>query len=164
VPLQQQITSVIHQRSKRLVSAVLAMTCVPMVSARQDPARLSVKSPLVTVVGCAATTAQPHLWSLTHAGERSASPTAGITSLEAQDLKIKSLGRATYQLIGVADFVDVDTARRIGVRDKILSPSRMNTTGRLVDGHKVAVRGLYIEAQPPRINLTSVVDLGGECP
>ena len=74
------------------------------------------------------------------------------------------LGRDTYRLIGVADFVDVATARQIGERGKILTPSRVNTTGMLVDGSKVAVKGLYIDANPPRINLTSVVNLGGTCP
>jgi len=31
-------------------------------------------------------------------------------------------------------------------------------------GHRVAVKGLYIEGVPARINLTSVVDLGAACP
>ena len=34
----------------------------------------------------------------------------------------------------------------------------------LVAGHRVAVKGLYIEGVPARINLTSVVDLGAGCP
>ena len=40
----------------------------------------------------------------------------------------------------------------------------MNATGMLASGHKVAVKGLYIEGVPARINLTSVVDLGSRCP
>ena len=39
-----------------------------------------------------------------------------------------------------------------------------NTTATLVHGHRVAVKGLYIEGTPARINLTSVVDLGPSCP
>lgn len=73
-------------------------------------------------------------------------------------------GRETYHLIGVADFVTAEESRRIGVRGKILSPSRVNSTGMLLSGHKVAVKGLYIDARPPRVNLTSVVDLGPMCP
>ena len=42
--------------------------------------------------------------------------------------------------------------------------SRVNATGMLVAGHRVAVKGLYIEGVPARINLTSVVDLGAGCP
>jgi hypothetical protein len=34
----------------------------------------------------------------------------------------------------------------------------------LVSGHRVAVKGLYIEGTPARINLTSVVDLASSCP
>jgi hypothetical protein len=40
----------------------------------------------------------------------------------------------------------------------------VNATGVLAAGHKIAVKGLYIQASPPRINLTSVVDLGRSCP
>lgn len=123
----------------------------------------AVKSPMVLLVGCAATTAEPHIWILSQAGERTLSPTAGITTAEKRDLQNRPLGRDTYQLLGVADFVDADTAQRIGVRSRILSRPRMNTTAMLASGHKVAVKGLYIDARPPRINLTSVADLGGTC-
>jgi hypothetical protein len=130
----------------------------------QEPARITVKSPVVTLVGCATTTVEPHIWALTHAGNPEPSPTVGFTSGEGNTLTKRSLGSATYQLIGVADFVDVETARRIGVRGKLLASSRMNTTGMLATGHKVAVKGLYIEGKPARINLTSVIDLGSACP
>ena len=130
-------------------------------SAQSDPA---VKSPLVLVVGCAAPSSQAHIWVLSHAGERSTAATLGISEAESRDLTKRSIGRASYHLIGVADFVDADASRRIGERGKLFSPSRVNVTGMLVSGHKVAVKGLYIDARPPRINLTSVVDLGHTCP
>jgi hypothetical protein len=130
----------------------------------QDRAAIAVKSPLVLVVGCAAATAEPHIWLLGRAGAPLASSTVGITVAEKQELPKRSLGQETYQLIGVADFVDVGTARRIGERGAIFSAERVNATGQLLNGNKVAVKGLYIEGRPPRINLTSVASLGGSCP
>jgi hypothetical protein len=119
-----------------------------------------VSAAIVAVVGCAAKTPAPHIWELARAGARVESTRAGITASERDQLAKQPLGHDTYQLIGVADFVDADTSRAIGDRSKILTPSRVNSTGALVSGHKVAVKGLLIEASPPRINLTSVVDLG----
>jgi len=119
---------------------------------------------VVLVSGCARKSAQPQIWELIQAGAATESPRVGITTEEKAQLGTRRLGQNTYQLIGVADFVDVETSRQIGVRGEILSPSRVNTTAMLVSGHRVAVKGLYIEGTPARINLTSVVDLGGGCP
>jgi hypothetical protein len=115
------------------------------------------------VVGCASKTSVPQIWDLTRAGARVESTRAGITTAEKDQVAKQPLGRDTYQLIGVADFVDAETSRTIGDRAKILTPRRVNATGMLVSGHKVAVKGLLIDASPVRINLTSVVDLGS-CP
>jgi hypothetical protein len=123
----------------------------------------SVCAAIVMVVGCASKTAAPHIWDLTRAGTRTESTRAGITTADKNQLAKQPLGRDTYQLIGVADFVDAETSRTIGDRANVLTPPRVNSTGMLVSGHKVAVKGLLIEASPPRINLTSVVDLGS-CP
>ena len=120
--------------------------------------------PIVLIVGCAAKTPQPHVWTLSHAGVREESSRPGIANEERDSVAKRPLGRDTYQLIGVADFVDRDTSRTIGVRGELLASSRVNATGLLADGHKVAVKGLYIAAAPPRVNLTSVVDLAAKCP
>jgi hypothetical protein len=144
----------------RLASALLVAW---LAGGGQSPSPLPLdkpKSPVVAVVGCAAASPEPHIWILSRAGARSESDHPGITSADRTALAERPLGPDTYQLIGVADFVDAETAARIGVRGKILSPSRMNTTGTLVRGHKVAVKGLLIVGPPQRINLTSVADLG----
>ena len=133
------------------------------VAAGQDGQRITVKTPVVTVVGCAATTAEPHIWALTRAGDVTPASSAGITTQEKPELQKRPIGRGSYHLIGVADFIDPEQARRIGLRAKLVPPTRMNTTAQLIDGHKVAVRGLYIEGKPARINLISVLDLGTEC-
>ena len=161
-----------HDTRTRRKAASLALTTY-VVLARlagsseswpQHPQSDSVKSPLVLVVGCAAPSSDAHIWILSYAGERTRSAAPGISAAESKDLTRRPIGRDTYHLIGVADFVGSEASRKIGERGKIFSPSRVNVTGMLVSGHKVAVKGLYIDARPPRINLTSVVDLGGACP
>src|SRR5262245_53559593 len=119
-----------------------------------------VSAAIVMAVGCAARTDSPAIWNLTRATATAESPRVGITTREKDQLAKQPLGQNIYQLIGVADFVDADTSRAIGDRGKILAPGRVNATGMLASGHKVAVKGLLIEATPPRINLTSVLDLG----
>jgi len=121
-------------------------------------------SPIIVVVGCALKGAQPHIWTLSRAGERAESSRLAIAADERQALATRPLGQDTYQLIGVAEFVDADTSRTIGDRRAVLQPSRVNATGMLAHGRKVGVKGLYIAATPPRINLTSVADLGVSCP
>ena len=145
-------------------TAVLAMVtavwpgstpAIPQSLSPQNP-----RAPLVMLVGCAAKTPQPHIWDLTRAGPRVESSRAGITTTEKSQFERQPLGRDAYQLIGVGDFVDAETSRTIGDRGRILTSSRVNATGMLASGHKVGVKGLFIDASPPRINLTSVVDLG----
>jgi len=122
------------------------------------------RSPVIEVVGCARPGDASHVWILSDAGERSESTRVAIAPEEKPQLSKRPLGHDRYQLIGVADFVDADAASQIGVRGQILSKARMNTTGMLAAGHRVAVKGLYIGASPPRINLMSVVDLAATCP
>jgi hypothetical protein len=122
------------------------------------------QSPLVLLVGCAERTSEPAVWTLSHAGGRTETPAPGITPQEREVAARRQLGESTYRLIGVADFVDVETSRQIGERSRLFTPARVNATGMLAAGHKVAVKGLYIEASPARVNLTSVADLASTCP
>ena len=140
--------------------AIGAWTAAPM-SAQPST---SAGTPVVLTVGCARPGAEPHIWDLTRAAPALQSPRPGITADEKLQLAARPLGQNHYQLIGVADFVDAEGSRNIGVRGEILSPARVNATGMLAAGHRVAVKGLYIEGVPARINLTSVVDLGAACP
>jgi len=119
--------------------------------------------PIVVVAGCARATATPGVWSLTAAGRPRESASAGITREERDLVAAEAPGDQQYVLVGVAEFVDAETSRRIGVRGQLLPASRVNATGMLVDRHDVAAKGLYLPGSPARINLTSVVDLGRTC-
>ena len=144
--------------------AAVTLVVVPAVTRANGQRPATAGTPVVLVVGCARQSARPYIWELTQAGAADESRRLGITTEEKAQLGTRRLGQNTYQLIGVADFVDVETSRQIGVRGEILAPSRVNTTAMLVSGHRVAVKGLYIDGTPARINLTSVVDLGRSCP
>ncbi len=115
---------------------------------------------LVLAMGCARATAEPHIWTLEKARPHVETSQPAITAAEKTQVATQPLGSSAYQLIGVADFVDAETARTIGARGAILPSGRVNTTGALAHWRKVAVKGLYIDGKPARINLTSVADLG----
>jgi hypothetical protein len=153
-----------NERARAFTCVAITLAVVPAATQTNGQRPATTGTPVVLVVGCARQSAQPHIWELTQAGAADESPRLGITTDEKAQLATRRLGQNTYQLIGVAEFVDVETSRQIGVRGEILAPSRVNTTAMLVSGHKVAVKGLYIEGTPARINLTSVVDLGPGCP
>ncbi len=143
-----------------------ALLMIPAAFARpaiQSPAAQR-KSPIVIAVGCAREGPHPAVWILSRVGERLETTRPGITSDETTRLSNWALGTRSYELIGVADFVDVAASRKIGVRGEILAASRVNATGVLTAGRKIAVKGLLIEGAPPRINLTSVVSLDRQCP
>lgn len=146
-----------------LVAVLALLSCGPGAEGAQTPQPLPSERPrsaIVLAIGCAAEGPAPHIWVLSRARPHVESAQPGITTAEKARLSAEPLGEATYHLIGVADFVDAATAAKIGVRGKLMAESRMNTTGALASGHKVAVKGLYVEGTPPRINLTSVADLG----
>ena len=106
--------------------------------------------PIVMVAGCAKPTTEPYVWTLSDAGPRRESTDAGITSDEEDRARKDPLGDHSYQLVGVAEFVDAEASRRIGVRGRLLSSTRVNSTGKLADGQRgkfLAGTALAIEVQ-----------------
>lgn len=140
---------------------VLAATSI---GAQAPAAAPEPKSPIVLIVGCAQPGPSPQVWRLTRVGERTVTPQPSISTEEGTSSGARPLGRDTYELVGIADWVAPDASLRIGDRGDILTPERVNTTGALRDGHKVAVKGLYVAGRPARINVTSVIDLAPTCP
>jgi hypothetical protein len=139
------------------------MTAAPFAQTTPGSAR-SAPLPIVLVTGCANPTGLPQVWQLSRAGATREATRPGITSADERAARADTLGQRSYDLIGVADFVDADASRRIGVRGAMLSRSEVNATGALAPGHRVAVKGVLIPGAPQRINLTSVVDLAATCP
>jgi len=75
-----------------------------------------------------------------------------------------ALGSQSYQLVGVADFLDVDGLLKSGRRSEFTARQNANATGELRPGRKVLVKGMFIAAsEPKRINLLNVVGLADSC-
>tara|TARA_B100000949_G_scaffold208474_1_gene200318 strand:- start:239 stop:511 length:273 start_codon:yes stop_codon:yes gene_type:complete len=73
-------------------------------------------------------------------------------------------GAREFQLVGVADFLDVEGLLASGDRALFTTPEQANATGELRAGRTVLVKGLLIEAdESSRINLMAVVGLSETC-
>jgi hypothetical protein len=73
-------------------------------------------------------------------------------------------GARVFQLVGVADFLDVDGLLASGDRQLFTTAEQANATGELRTGRMVLVKGLLIEADgDSRINLMAVVGLSETC-
>ena len=72
-------------------------------------------------------------------------------------------GSETFELVGVSDFVTNEQSLQNPVRQTLYPLARVNATGALAPGRRVAAKGVLIPGSPSRINLTSVVPLDGSC-
>jgi hypothetical protein len=120
---------------------------------------------VVQTVGCAERRdGNPETWSLTRAADpRTVQP--GVFSTGQVDAaKGAPLGANTFQLIGVADFLDTEGLLKSGRRREFTSAQSANATGELRTGRKVLVKGMFITStDPKRINLLNVVALSDSC-
>jgi hypothetical protein len=120
---------------------------------------------VVQTVGCVERRdGNPETWSLTRAADpRTVQP--GVFSTGQVDAaKGAPLGANTFQLIGVADFLDTEGLLKSGRRREFTSAQSANATGELRTGRKVLVKGMFITStDPKRINLLNVVALSDSC-
>jgi hypothetical protein len=144
--------------------------------ARERARAASLKNPITTVVGCAMP-GTPLKWSLTNASRlpaAAAAPSANggpatprvthnITKEEGAAAAKLAGGDETFELVGVSDFVTDEQSLQNPVRKSLYPLARVNATGALVSGRRVAAKGVFIPGSPNRINLTSVVPVEGSC-
>ena len=120
---------------------------------------------VVQTVGCVERRdGNPEMWMLTRAGDpRTVQP--GVFSTGQVDAaKSVPLGANSFQLIGVADFLDADGLLKSGRRREFTSAQNANATAELRVGRKVLVKGMLITTSDPRrINLLNVVGLADSC-
>ena len=145
------------------LALVMATATSPRLLSQRQQSENKPKTDLVVAGGCARAGTVPHIWTLTAAAERRITTNPFLSAAEAAEVEKLLPGKSIYELVGVADFVPADKSRQIGDRSAIYPENRVNTTSQLLNGHHVAVKGLFIGSSPPRINLTSVVDLGSDC-
>ncbi len=120
---------------------------------------------IVQTVGCVSTEAGTlPTWWLTNATDPTETEAPYASNDEIEGVRDASPGSNRFQLIGVADFLDAEGALNQFQRGDFTASESVNATGQLVAGHRVAVKGLFIETtDPKRINLTSVISLADSC-
>ncbi len=128
--------------------------------AAQDPEPPTV--PIVQSIGSAEV--ERTTWFLTRATEPTESDTPYSSDSEIEEAQTVSLGSNRFQLIGVAEFLDVEGLLDQFQRADFTARESVNSTGQLKAQHKLLIKGLYIQdADPSRINITSVINLADSC-
>lgn len=118
--------------------------------------------PIVKSVGCVEKDGGS--WFLTAAADPEETEYPFASALEVRDARDAALGSNRFELVGVADFLDAEGLLSLHRRAEFTAPESVNATGQLAEGHKVAVKGLYITSvEPHRLNLTSVFSLAATC-
>ena len=132
---------------------------VPATVGAQDRDLATPTINIVSSVGCA--TQDGATWTLTRASEPMVTRVPYSSAAEVETAESTSLGSKTYTLIGVAEFLAVDGLLDQFQRAEFTANESVNSTGSLVSGHRVLVKGLLIEDE--RLNLTSVIGLADSC-
>jgi hypothetical protein len=148
-------------RTVLVLAAVIAVSW-PAAVAGQD------KSPqveIVQTVGCVEQRGgDAPTWWLTRSVEPTVIAAGVFDETQVEEAKGSTLGTRSFQLIGVADFLDAESLLGFGDRAQFTTRDQVNATGELVAGRTVLVKGLLIETnEPARINLLVVVTLSDGC-
>ena len=144
------------------VTAVAIMCGSSLDVAAQEPDQTKPTVPVVQAVGCVEM--DGGLWFLTRATDPKETEHPFATFVEVEAAREASLGSNRFQLVGVTDFLDAEALLSSHQRAEFTAPESVNATGQLSDGHKVAVKGLYITSvEPHRLNLTSALSLADTC-
>jgi hypothetical protein len=139
-----------------------------VVAAQRNRGAASGEKPAVDVVqtlGCVDQRAgTPETWWLRQAAEPRVVQPGVFAVAQVDSARGAALGSQAFQLIGVADFLDVDGLLKSGHRSEFTTPQNANATGALRPGRKVLVKGMLITtSDPKRINLLNVVALTDSC-
>ena len=103
-------------------------------------------------------------WWLVQAPEPAVIEAGVFNRSEIQVARNTALGSGTFQLIGVADFLDAEGLLASADRRLFTSPEQVNATGELQEGRKVLVKGALIETDAEsRINLLGVIGVADTC-
>jgi len=145
------------------VLALLACGLTGGIRAEQQDVDLSKpKTPLVSVVGCAAVA--DGTWMLTNATDGVESKVLFLSAKEIEEAKKAALGSNRYRLLGTADFLTKEDLLKQGQRAEFTRRDVANATGQLQEGRKLLVKGLLITGpNERRLNLVSVQQLADTC-
>ena len=152
-----------HQKIVLVVAMIIVVSSsmFPVTFARQTN-QTKPTVPLVSAVGCVDTA--DGSWFLSRATEPKETQAPFATEADVEEARNATLGSNRFELIGVAEFLDVEGLLALHQRAEFTAPESVNATGQLVSGTKVAVKGLHITAAGlSRLNLTSVISLADTC-
>jgi len=120
---------------------------------------------VVQSVGCVERReGNPETWWITHAVEPKVSQPGVFSTTQVDAAKGSPSGDNSFQLVGVADFLDAEGLLRSGRRREFTTAQNANATGELRPGRKVLVKGMFITTgETKRINLLNVISLADSC-
>jgi hypothetical protein len=120
---------------------------------------------VVQAVGCVERRdGSPETWWLTRAADPRVVQPGVFSTSQIATAKGVSPGTNTFQLVGVADFLDTEGLLKSGRRREFTTAQNANATGEIRPGRKVLVKGMFITSgETKRINLLNVVGLADSC-
>ena len=154
---------------RTVVVAVVALTVAASVASAQrgrgNPSREKPAVDVVQAAGCVENKpGSPETWWLTRAVEPRVAQPGIFAKPQIDAARDAALGTNTFQLIGVADFLDVEGLLKSGQRREFTNAQNANATGQIKAGRKVLVKGMFVTTtDPKRINLLNVVALADSC-
>ena len=155
------------RKSGGALCAVLCFSTVVIGAQRRNAAPSSEKPAVdvVQTIGCVEQrTGNPETWWLQKAVDPRVVQPGVFSVAQTEAARGATLGSQAFQLIGVADFLDVEGLLKSGHRSEFTTPQNANATGDLRPGRKVLVKGMLITtSDPKRINLLNVVGLADSC-
>jgi hypothetical protein len=154
-------------RTFRLFS-VMALCWSQLFAAQRGRQSNSGEKPAVDVVqsvGCVERRdGNPETWWLTKAVDPRVAQPGIFSTGQIETARGGSLGANTFQLVGVADFLDTEGLLKAGRRREFTTPQNANATGEIRPGRKVLVKGMFITSgETKRINLLNVIGLADSC-
>ena len=120
---------------------------------------------VVQSVGCVERRdGSPETWWLTKAVDPRVAQPGIFSTPQIDNARGLPLGSNTFQLVGVADFLDTEGLLKSGRRREFTTPQNANATGEIRPGRKVLVKGMFItNGETKRINLLNVIGLADSC-
>jgi hypothetical protein len=120
---------------------------------------------VVQSVGCVARKqGNPDTWWLSRAVEPRVTQPGVFAVSQIDAARRVDLGINTFQLVGVADFLDAEGLLKSGQRREFTNAQNANATGELKPGRKVLVKGMFITSgEVKRINLLNLISLSESC-
>ena len=106
----------------------------------------------------------PETWWLTRAVDPRVAQPGVFSTAQIDTARGVPPGTNTFQLVGVADFLDTEGLLKSGRRREFTTAQNANATGDIRPGRKVLVKGMFITTgETKRINLLNVIGLADSC-